>query len=285
MSVIYSGQTILNTSVDGSTQNNFNQGLKNALISAGWSLQKDGSSDGVWRVRSVTTPQGLQGDLWLYNGAGTGTPPAVLEAASTLSTSQTGTSGFQNQLPINITCGTGITYNLIATGFYFYLYRTTNPCPGNGSYFWSTPYIPANLTNLITSLVVAYGSTSGTDTICNNGIFGSTSGAFCYLNGAGHTTSGAFTLWGITQVTVSGVVTILAVTWFDGSVEFYEPRVMGFQTSSAGAQTGAQRALGYQWDALVLNQALPRGTTIAYDGNSWIVLTENIAPSLLILNA
>jgi hypothetical protein len=72
------------------------------------------------------------------------------------------------------------------------------------------------------------------------------------------------------------------VTWFDGSVEFYEPRVMAYQTGSTGNQTGNQRACGYMWDALVLNQALPRGTTISYDGGTWLAVSENITPTLLI---
>jgi hypothetical protein len=169
MSVIYSGQTILNTTIDGSTQSNFNQALKNALISNGWSLQKDGSSDGIWRVRSAATPAGLQGDLWLYNGTGSGTPPAVLVAASTLSTSNTGTSGYQNQSPVSIACGTGFTYTLIATGFYFYLVRTTIPCPAQSSFFWCVPYLPTNLAGLISSFLIAYGSTSGNDTFAAAG--------------------------------------------------------------------------------------------------------------------
>jgi hypothetical protein len=35
------------------------------------------------------------------------------------------------------------------------------------------------------------------------------------------------------------------------------------------------------WDALVLNQALPRGTTISYDGGTWLAISENITPTLL----
>jgi hypothetical protein len=177
MSVIYSGQTILNTTIDGSTQTNFNQALVNALISAGWSLVQSGSSNGIWRVRSAATPQGLQGDLWLYNGTATsGTAPAILEAASMLSTTNVGTSSYQNQSPVSIACGAGFTYQLIATGFYFYLVRTTIPCPAQSSYFWCVPYLPSNLTGLISSFLIAYGSTGGNDTLGSTGLFGSASG-------------------------------------------------------------------------------------------------------------
>jgi hypothetical protein len=41
-------------------------------------------------------------------------------------------------------------------------------------------------------------------------------------------------------------------------------------------------ACGYQWDALVVNQPLPRGTTISYDGGTWYVLTEGTDPALMI---
>jgi hypothetical protein len=284
MSVIYSGQTILNTTIDGSTQTNFNQALVNALISAGWSLVQSGSSNGIWRVRSAATPQGLQGDLWLYNGTATsGTAPAILEAASMISTTNVGTSSYQNQSPVSIACGTGFTYTLIATGFYFYLFRTTIPCPAQSSFFWCVPYLPSNLTGLISSFIIAYGSTGGNDTIGSTGMFGSPmSGAFSYLNGAGHTGSSAWNFWGIVQLAISGGTITIAAIWFDGSVEFYEPRVMAYQTSSSGGQTGNQRACGYMWDALVLNQALPRGTTISYDSGTWMAISENTTPTLLI---
>jgi len=290
MSVIYSGQTILNTTIDGSTQTNFNQALVNALISAGWSLVQSGSSNGIWRVRSAATPQGLQGDLWLYNGTATsGTAPAILEAASMLSTTNVGTSSYQNQSPVSIACGAGFTYQLIATGFYFYLVRTTIPCPAQSSYFWCVPYLPSNLTGLISSFLIAYGSTGGNDTLGSTGLFGSASGlpgmsgSFSYLNGAGHTGSSAWNLWGIVQfASGTGGYTSVAATWFDGSVEFYEPRVMAYQTGSTGSQTGNQRACGYMWDARVLNQALPRGTTISYDSGTWLAISENTTPSLLI---
>jgi hypothetical protein len=284
--VIYSGQTILNTTIDGSTQTNFTQALVTALQSVGWTLIKSGSADGIWRVRSAQTPQGLQGDLWAYNASGSGTPPAILEAASTLSTTQSGTSGYQNQSPVNIACGAGFTYQLIATGFYFYLVRTTIPCPAQSSYFWCVPYLPSNLTGLISSFIIAYGSTSGNDTLCGTALLAGMSGAFAYLNGAGHTGNGAFNFWGIWSIgysTGTGSSTVqVGVTWFDGSVEFYEPRVMAYQTSSTGGSSGNQRACGYMWDALVLNQALPRGTTISYDSGTWMAISENTLPSLLI---
>ena len=53
MGVIYSGQPITNTTVDGSTNDTLNQAIKNALITAGWSLIKSGSGDGIWRLRSA----------------------------------------------------------------------------------------------------------------------------------------------------------------------------------------------------------------------------------------
>jgi hypothetical protein len=190
---------------------------------------------------------------------------------------------------VSIACGAGFTYQLIATGFYFYLVRTTIPCPSQSSYFWCVPYLPTNLTGLISSFIIAYGSTGGSDTLGSNGLFGTSSGlpalsgAFSFLNGAGHTSSGAWNLWGIVQQpTGAGTYNAIAAIWFDGSVEFYEPRVMAYQTSGSGAQIGSQRACGYMWDALVLNQALPRGTTISYDSGTWLAISENTTPTLLI---
>jgi hypothetical protein len=97
-------------------------------------------------------------------------------AASMLSTTNVGTSSYQNQSPVSIACGAGFTYQLIATGFYFYLVRTTIPCPAQSSYFWCVPYLPSNLTGLISSFLIAYGSTGGNDTLGSTGLFGSASG-------------------------------------------------------------------------------------------------------------
>ena len=36
------------------------------------------------------------------------------------------------------------------------------------------------------------------------------------------------------------------------------------------------------WDALVVNQAIPRGTTITYDGGTWMMLTEGTDPGLMV---
>jgi len=145
--------------------------------------------------------------------------------------------------------------------------------------------VPANEPGgLVSSFIIAYGSTGGNDTLCSSGMFGSPmSGAFAYLNGAGHTSTSAWNFWGIVSIGGgTGGSLQVAATWFDGSVEFYEPRVMAYQTGSTGNQTGSQRACGYMWDALVLNQALPRGTTISYDGGTWLAVSENITPTLLI---
>ena len=81
---------------------------------------------------------------------------------------------------------------------------------------------------------------------------------------------------------LSGLSSSQKVTWFDGSCEYYEPRVMAYQTSGAGLTVGAIRACGYHWDALVVNQAIPRGTTITYDGGTWMMLTEGTDPGLMV---
>jgi hypothetical protein len=285
MSVIYSGLTIINTTLDGSSQTALNTALAAALVSAGWTVIVDGSSTGIWRLRSAATPSGLQGDVWLWNQtSGSGTLPALMSVASLLSTIQTTTGGtlYQNSTPFTLTCGTGFTYQLIATGYYFYLIRTTIPCPAQASAFFCTPYQPSNVTGLIASNVVGAGSSTTSDTLGSAGLLSTNSFglAFCYLNGGGHTAGTAFNLWA--QTAGGFTVPSAQVTWFDGSVEFYEPRVMGVQTNGSGGASGTTKAIGFMWDALVMNQASPRGTTISYDSGTWMVLTESINPSLLI---
>jgi len=57
---------------------------------------------------------------------------------------------------------------------------------------------------------------------------------------------------------------------------------MSYQTKSDGTNTGTLQAVGYLWDALVLNYSMPRGSTISYDGCTWAVLTESTDPGLMV---
>jgi hypothetical protein len=58
---------------------------------------------------------------------------------------------------------------------------------------------------------------------------------------------------------------------------------MGYGTNATtGANAGVLMALGYQWDALVINYSLARGTIIPYDGGSWYVLSESVDPGLMV---
>jgi hypothetical protein len=273
MGVIYSGQTIINTTLDGSTNDTLNRALKDALISVGWTLIKDGTGDGIWRVRCAATPQGMQGDMWLWRGV-SGTPvPSLFAASSLLATTNT-TTGYQEQNPITVMVGTGYTYQLIAGAYYFYLFRAATPMPAQQCFFFTAPFVPPNLVGMVTSIVCGYGSNSNSDTIGNGALFQTGSNAFAYLNGSGSTRSG--------QLSLYGVQSVAKPTWFDSSCEYYEPRVMAFQTSGSGGQAGSLRACGYQWDALVINQAIPRGTMIPYDGGTWLVITEGTDPGLMV---
>jgi hypothetical protein len=151
----------------------------------------------------------------------------------------------------------------------------------------AVPYVPSFLTGLVTSLIVATAGTSiGTTTICTSSLFsGDATYDFSYMNGAGSSSSVA----GASKWHINGTTSTNAPTWFDGSCEFYEPRIMAYQTNSSpgfvGLNVSPIYACGYMWDALVVNYSMPRGTAISYDGNSWTVLTESQNPGLMILSA
>ena len=69
MGVIYSGQTISNSTLDGSTASNLATALETALAAAGWSLIQSGSSGSQWwRMRSVATPAGFSGGRLVLRG-------------------------------------------------------------------------------------------------------------------------------------------------------------------------------------------------------------------------
>jgi hypothetical protein len=214
----------------------------------------------------------MQGDIWLWRGA-SGTPaPSQFAASSTLAT--TNTAGLLEQGAVTLLTGTGFTYQLIANAFYFYLFRNANPMPSQECFYFTVPFIPPNLVGLVNSILCATGSATNTDTLGAGGLFSGGALSFAFLNGQGSCRTGQFSLYGMQSYTKP--------VWFDGSCEYYEPRIMAFQTNGAGSQTGSVHACGYQWDALVVNQPLPRGTTISYDGGTWYVITEGTDPALMI---
>ncbi|MCX6624457.1 MAG: hypothetical protein NTY38_26025 [Acidobacteria bacterium] len=270
MGVIYSGQTIVNTLIDGSTADSFIAGLRNVLLSAGWSIAKDGSQDAIWRLRSAQTPQGLRGDLWIRR-YGTSSVQPLLNASSILASGPN--SSLQTQADFLLTVGAGYNFRVIANPFYAYVVREAIPCPASQSYFIAVPYVPPFLSGLVTEAVLAIGPTSAAGSI-PAGMFAGNAGEYSQLNGQGRTGNGQWYLYGVNSYNKP--------VWFDDSNEFYEARCLSYQTSGTGQASGTLRCVGYVWDALVLNSAVPRGTVIAYDGGSWLVLTENTDPGLMV---
>jgi hypothetical protein len=200
----------------------------------------------------------------------------MLDAASTSSTNFN-TPSFQCSSDFTLQTGAGFNYQVIANPYYVYIIRDTVPCPASQSFFMSIPYQPAWLSGVITDVSVAGSGTAGTTTIAT-GLFVSGTNMWSHINGLGHMTA-SFNLYGVT----SGA----APTWFDGTFEFYDPRVMGTQTNpSGGGGIGSSTAVGYHWDALVFNQSsIPRNTTFTYDSHTWLVLTESTNPGLMVLIA
>ena len=265
MGVIYSGQSIMNTTIDGSTMSSLSVGLKNALVNAGWTVIKDGSSDNIWRVRTAATPLSLQGDLWIRN-ASYGSTNITVNASSINSTSYN-TSGF-SMSDSNINVGSGFTYQCIVNPYYFYLFRTAVPSPSGGSFMMCVPYIPPFLQGLVTEAVYAAcpsGSGSGVYSV-TEGLNGGT-GFYSQLNGWA-TNGNAWSVYSVSSYNKP--------VWLDGSCDYYEPRIIG------ATQSSGNKGVGYLWDALVVNLPIPRNTIIPYDGGSWLVITEGIDPGLMV---
>jgi hypothetical protein len=268
MGIIYSGQTITNSIIDGSTASAVSTNVRNALINVGWTVVTDGSSTGVYRLRSVATPQGLQGDLW--------TRPVGKNTVFNASSVNAANYNTANMAMPDATLipGTGFSYQIIASPYYFYLFRLVTPCPTQQSFMFMVPYIPPFLTGLIYESVLAQYGLDPNELTHASGLFAANT-TYSQLNGSGAGGSG-LGLWNI-----FGLSTNAKPTWFDGSCEFYEPRVMSYQ-ASLGFRSGPLQAIGYLWDALVVNYAMPRGTIIPYDGGSWFVLTESSDPGLML---
>jgi hypothetical protein len=273
MSIIYSGQTIVNTTIDGSTSSSINAGLQSVLLSAGWTVITSGSSTGIWRLRSGSTPQGMQADLWIRDATGVGTT-CILDTTSMTATNYN--TSVQTSGDAALASGTGLVYNIIANPFYFYMWSAANPCPTGQSFMFHVPMVPSFLSGLVTDISVSSYGQSTSATVTTAGLFGLNNSNYSHLNGLGRNNG---------QWEISSLSSFASPNWFDGSSEFYEPRVMSYQTNGTGGQVGSLLAVGYLWDALVVQYAMPRGTAVSYDGNSWTSLTEGLNPGLLILSA
>jgi len=69
------------TDVDGSTNDTLNQAIKNALVTAGWSLIKSGSATAS--APALAPRRRHAGDIWMWRG--TGSPaPSYFAASSSL---------------------------------------------------------------------------------------------------------------------------------------------------------------------------------------------------------
>ena len=271
MGIIYSGQNIVvPTPLAGDTAISLIGAVQAALIGNGWTTIGGNTTPGIVpiRLRSALTPQGMQGDIWMRQVGNN----AVFNASSVNATNYNTPNlamGDSALIP-----GTGFQYQIIHNPYYFYLFRLVTPCPSQQSFMFMAPYVPPFLNGLVYESVLAQYGLDPYELTKGPGLF-SASSTYSQLNGAG----GGGPAGG--QWNVYGSTSAAKPTWFDGSCEFYEPRVMSYQWAG-GARTGALQAIGYLWDALVVNYSMPRGTTISYDGGSWMVLTESADPGLMI---
>lgn len=270
MGIVYSGQTTSNGILDGSTVDALHGGMRDFLTSCGWSVQRDGSGDGLWRLRSGTTPGGLSGDLWSRKSTGAGTS-LILNVSHAAAINYN--TALQASADMSLLTGIGFNYRIIANPYYFYLLREASPCPAAQSFMMMIPFVLPDLAGLVSDAIIA---SCGVTMAITKGLFAAGNASkFGHLNGVGGTAG---------QWNIYGVASNVKPVWFDDSSEFYEPRVMMSQTGSDGNPVGGtSRAIGYMWDALVPNYAMPRGTTVAYDSSSWYVLTEGTDPGLMVL--
>lgn len=56
---------------------------------------------------------------------------------------------------------------------------------------------------------------------------------------------------------INGISSQNKPIWFDGSCDYYEPRVQSYSTNCTGTQIGNYLAIGYLWDALDINLPIP----------------------------
>ncbi len=269
----YSGTTIVDDTVDGSTRLTIATDIKDALVAAGWTIAS--SSTGDWKLDSETAPT-----------SGTVMRVRVFDPGSGSCAKIRISNVGETTMPSNdvfLLPGTGKTFRIIANA-----YQAMVVVPGSVSTprnfaFFSMPYVPTDLVGSITELGISMGNGySDSDTTLRGSwrTFNLTSGTGnAFLNGNAWSCFGDSNGGGnikfhclcenASQVNTAGGI----ARWHDDSYVINEPLVSWGSTSYTSGVEGKIR--GILWDALVTSAPLTADEEFTYDGHDWFVVTDN----------
>jgi len=259
MGIKYSGAARTGT-FDGPTRLSIVDGLKAALVDAGWSVASGSSGD--WKLNSGITPSGHQIRIRLYDPGGTNqcARARLMNVSETIAPAQ----------DVFLRAVSGRVYRWFANPYQFCVIAPGTVAPGSylaGGIPWLPSFLsPANVGWLGCSAM------SDTDTsdrysfrASNNAPFHDSVGMAALYGTAGWGSNsygnGAIALAGWR---ISANSTMLR-QWMDGSVPVFEP-LIGWGPTGIG---DTARLIGQLWDAIVVEGDWPMDAIISFDGKQW----------------
>jgi hypothetical protein len=259
MGIKYSGAAKTGT-FDGSTRLSIVDGLKAALVDAGWSVASGSSGD--WKLNSGITPSGHQIRIRLYDPGGTNQSARarLMNVSETIAPAQ----------DVFLRAVSGRVYRWFANPYQFFVIAPGTVAPGSylaGGIPWLPSFLsPANVGWLGCSAM------SDTDTSDRHSFRASNiapyheSVAVAAIYGASGWGAASLGNVGIAMAgwRVSGTSSMLR-QWIDGSVAILDP-LIGWGPTGAG---DTARLIGQLWDAIVVEGDWPMDAIINFDGKQW----------------
>jgi hypothetical protein len=259
MGIKYSGAARTGT-FDGSTRLSIVDGLKDALVNAGWSVASGSSGD--WKLNSGVTPSGHQIRIRLYDPGGTNqcARARLMNVSETIAPAQ----------DVFLRAVSGRVYRWFANPYQFFVIAPGTIAAGSylaGGIPWLPSFLsPANVGWLACS---AQSDTSTGDAHsfrASNTALHHDSVAMAAIYGASGWGSGGF---GNGVIALAGwrvsANTSMLRQWMDGSVAILDPLIGWGATSNS--DTG--RLVGQLWDAIVVEGNWPMDSVITFDGKQW----------------
>jgi len=259
MGIKYSGAAKTGT-FDGSTRLSIVDGLKAALVDAGWSVASGSSGD--WRLNSGITPSGHQIRIRLYDPGGTN----QCARARLMNVSETIAPGQD----VFLRAVSGRVYRWFANPYQFVVIAPGTVAAGSylaGGIPWLPSFLsPANVGWLGCS------AQSDNDTWDRHSFRASNTAPY-----HGHVAMAAIygtTGWGSNSAGFGEIAmagwrvsdgTSMLRQWMDGSVPVFEP-LIGWGPTGIG-DTG--RLVGQLWDAIVVEGNWAMDSIISFDGKQW----------------
>jgi hypothetical protein len=259
MGIKYSGAAKTGT-FDGSTRLSIVDGLKAALVDAGWSVASGSSGD--WKLNSGITPSGHQIRIRLYDPGGTNqcARARLMNVSETIAPAQ----------DVFLRAVSGRVYRWFANPYQFFVIAPGTIAPG--SYLaGGIPWLPSFLSPAHVGWL-ACSAQSDTDTTDRHSFRASDTAphhdsvamaAIYGASGWGSTifSNGALALAGWRVSRVSSMLR----QWMDGSVPILDP-LIGWGPTSV-YDTG--RLVGQLWDAIVVEGNWPMDAIISFDNKQW----------------